>query len=68
MAGVSKQNQRQGRTRKRQYDKYRLENHYGKNKCRKMLRVLRRNPTDTNARQALIREGKLLGKDYSGAL
>jgi len=65
--GTSKANQRQGRTRKRQYDNYRNENRLAKNKCRKLLAVVKRNPTDKNAKTALIAWGKQLGKDYTNA-
>jgi pyruvate/2-oxoacid:ferredoxin oxidoreductase alpha subunit len=65
--GTSKANQRQGRTRKRQYDNYRNENRLAKNKCRKLLAVVKRNPTDTDAKKALIAWGKQLGKDYTNA-
>lgn len=67
MSGASRANQRQSRTHKRQYDAYKNENRYTKNKCRKLLRVLKYNPNDTNAREALIRHGKSIGKDYANA-
>jgi hypothetical protein len=67
MSGASKANQRQSRTHKRQYDNYKNQNRYARNKCRKMLVVLARNPNDENARAALIKNGKEIGKDYAKA-
>ena len=67
MSGVSKANQRQGRARKPQYDNYKNQNRYAKNKCRRMLAVLKRNPNDANARTALVKYGKELGRDYASS-
>ena len=66
--GTCKANQRQGRTRKRQYDNYKNANRLAKNKCRKLLKVLAKHPTDKDAKKALLKWGKELGKDYSNAI
>lgn len=62
--GMSSANARQGRTRKRQYDAYKFENRYTKNKVKKLQRHLRRFPMDAAAADMLVIHGKDIGKDF----
>ena len=68
MAGASKANQRQGRTRKPQYDKYAKEAHWAKNKVRRLLKYVKSRPNDNVAFDCLVRVGRELGRDYSNIL
>jgi hypothetical protein len=64
MSGSSKANQRQGRTRKAGYTKYKNEDRYTKNKVVKLLRHMRRFPMDTRTHGVLVKYGKVINKNY----
>lgn len=68
MAGASKANQRQGRTRKPQYTKYANEQHWAKNKVRRLLKHVQRHPNENVGFDCLVRVGKELHRDYSNVL